>query len=69
MVRFIKSVPIEQYYGNEAKRYVEIACLSGDTKPTAGIATGSLAHEVDTGKVYAFNETGTEWILQFSFQG
>lgn len=40
--------------------YVELACLSTDTKPT-GFATGSLCLEVDTGDVYAYDETGAEW--------
>ena len=38
------------------KAYVELACLSTDSKPTAGIVTGSLALEVDTGDLYAFAE-------------
>ena len=41
--------------------YVEISCLSTDTKPTANVCTGSLALEVDTGDVYAFDEVGGEW--------
>lgn len=45
----------------DGKKYVELACLSTDTKPTAGIVTGSLALEVDTGDVYAFDEVGTQW--------
>ena len=45
----------------DGKNYVELACLYTDTKPTAGIITGSLALEVDTGDVYAFDEVGGEW--------
>ena len=41
--------------------YVELSCLSSDSKPTANICTGSLALEVDTGDVYAFDEVGGEW--------
>lgn len=44
-----------------SKKYVEIACLSTDSKPTTGIITGSLALEVDTGDIYAFDETGAQW--------
>ena len=40
---------------------VEIACLHDDTKPTEGIATGSLALEVDTGDIYAFDEVSGDW--------
>ena len=46
----------------EGKDYVEIACLSTDTKPTTGIATGSSAFEVDTGDVYFFDEESGEWL-------
>lgn len=49
--------------------YVEIACLAADTKPTDGIATGSICVEVDTGKVYFYDSEGAEWVEQFSFQG
>ena len=40
----------------DGKNYVELACLSTDSKPTTGIVTGSLALEVNTGDVYAFAE-------------
>ena len=46
---------------NSVKNLVSIACLHSDTKPTAGIVTGSLALEVDTGDIYAFDEVGTQW--------
>lgn len=54
------------------RQYIEFAGLSTDTKPTDGIATGSLFHEVDTKKVYAFNEdgnSGEEWIEQMTLGG
>lgn len=44
---------------NGSSRYVEILCLSTDTKPTSGIATNSLAQELDTNKTFYFN--GTSW--------
>ena len=51
------------YDGN--KRYVELFCLSKDTKPTSGLVTGSRAVEVDTGDVYLFDETETgTWYTQ-----
>lgn len=37
-------------------------CLSSDTKPTSGIANGSVLTEMDTSKVYTFNEAGGEWL-------
>ena len=36
--------------------------LSTDTKPTEGVANGSTLIEMDTGKVYMFNEAGEEWL-------
>lgn len=42
--------------------YIESVCLSTDAKPTAGIANGSLVLEMDTGKIYAFNEAGAAWV-------
>lgn len=41
---------------------IEAACLSTDTKPTTGIANGSILLEMDTSKVYVFNEAGAEWL-------
>lgn len=43
----------------EDKKYIEAAGLSTDTKPTSGIITGSLFLEVDTGDVYAYDETSS----------
>ena len=62
MVRIMDERIIE---GN--KRYVELFCLSTDTKPTENLVTGSFCMEVDTGKTYFFNEeaaSGSEWIDQ-----
>ena len=42
-------------------RYIEGSCHSTDSKPTEGIATGSLVLEVDTAKIYAYDETTQEW--------
>ena len=51
MVRILESRII-----SDGVNYVEMACLSTDSKPTTGIITGSLALEVDTGDIYAFAE-------------
>lgn len=40
-------------------KYIEGACLSTDTKPTAGIVTGSKFTEADSGDVYMFAEGDT----------
>lgn len=37
------------------------ACLSTDTKPT-NVGNGSILLEMDTGKTYAFDAEGEEWI-------
>lgn len=68
MVRILRNDPIEQYYGVGAKRYMEIACLSTDEKPTENVATGSILCEVDTGVVFFYDEE-SGWTEQFSFQG
>ena len=54
------------------KCYIEVSCLSTDTKPVGNFVTGSILNEVDTGNVYFYNEeaaSGAEWVEQFSFQG
>ena len=53
----------------DEKRYVEIAGTSTETKPTGAFLTGSIFVEVDTGKVYFYNASGSTWVEQFSFQG
>lgn len=50
-------------------RYVECAGLSTDTKPTENVCTGSWAVEVDTHKLYAFDETSGEWKAFADFGG
>ncbi len=37
-------------------------CLSSDTKPTEGVGNGSVLIEMDTGKIYFFDEAGGAWI-------
>ena len=49
------------YVGNE-KCLVESACLSTDSKPTEGIANGSICIEMNTGKIFMFNEAGSAWV-------
>lgn len=59
---------VEEQFDEENK-YVELDCLSTDTKPVEvggmGLVTGSIALEVDTQDVYFFNEdavSGSEWV-------
>ena len=42
--------------------YVEAACLSTDSKSTTGIANGSTCIEMNTGKIFMFNEAGSAWV-------
>lgn len=51
----------------KGKKYLELAGLSTDDKPVTGLLNGSLFHELNTTKIYAFNEEGDEgeeWIMQ-----
>lgn len=44
---------------NDGMKYIEGACVADDTKPTAGLVTGSVLTEADTGDVYMFYEDET----------
>ena len=66
MVRFNNN-PNVAYQQGQNVQYLEISCRSTDTKPTAGVATGSICVEVDTGKVFLYDET-SGWVEQFSLQ-
>lgn len=46
--------------GTGKKPYGEGSCLSTDTKPV-GMANGSTLMEMDTGKVYMYDEAGEQW--------
>ena len=47
---------------NKEKMLVESVCLSTDSKPTSGVANGSTCIEMDTGKIFMFNEAGSTWV-------
>lgn len=40
----------------------QLVGLSTDTKPTTGIANGSTFLEMNTGKIFMFNEDGNAWV-------
>lgn len=42
-----------------SKTYFEFAGLSTDSKPKAGVVTGSRFTEVNTGDTYLFDESGS----------
>ncbi len=50
------------YIAQEDKMYIQGACLSTDTKPTAGFLNGRCLFEMVTGKVYFYDEAGTQWL-------
>ena len=63
MVRMLYSCPVANSDGNQSEvKYKEYAGLSTDTKPTAEVATGSTFQEVDTGKVFSYDEVSQTWI-------
>lgn len=63
MITYLKNVAYGMDQGELPVdgQLIEIACLSTDTKPTEGIVTGSLALEVDTGDIYAFDGSSETW--------
>ena len=46
------------------RQYLELAGLSTDSKGTTLPLNGSLFHELDTKKVYAYDQENEEWIEQ-----
>lgn len=48
--------------GDTFYQQIEGECLSTDQKPDVHILNGSSLVEMDTGKVYFFDETGGQWI-------
>ena len=55
------SITKSTYFGDN-KILIEAVCLADDSKPTTGIANGSMCLEMDTGKIYAFNEAASSWV-------
>ena len=52
----IKAYTVED---GSTKYYKEISGIRADSKPTTGLINGSIFNEVDTGKVFFFNETAS----------
>ena len=55
------SITKSTYTGNN-KILIEAVCLADDSKPTTGIANGSMCIVMDNGKIYAFNEAASSWV-------
>ena len=51
---------VDRFYDEDLK-YSEMFGLSTDSKPTAGLISGSKFTEVDTGDIYLFDEEGKTW--------
>lgn len=67
----MRTVKVSTFYDADTKTekaLIEWYGLSTEDKPEVGIAMGSLAFEVDTGKIYAYNETAEEWVEEMSLQ-
>lgn len=43
------------------KNQIEAYCLSTDAKPTRNVANGSVLIEINTSKVYFFDEGNNTW--------
>ena len=52
----------ERLMTNDGKRLITAYGLSTDDKPTRDVITGSLFVEVNTGKVYFFDEDSGTWL-------
>ena len=50
---------LEQRVFEDGKMLINGACVKDDSKPTAGLVTGSKLIEADTGDVYMFYEDET----------
>jgi len=48
-------------YSNQPDDVREYCGLSTDTKPTTGVKNGSTLLEMDTKKVFIFDEDNTQW--------
>ena len=60
------SINTERWMGRvgstgDTRYYREGECLSTDTKPTEGWANGSKLLEMDTGKVFMYDEANGQW--------
>ena len=58
----VKLVEITNIETGAALYTAELYGTSSDSKPTTGYANGSTFLEVDTGKIYLFNETTSAWV-------
>ena len=65
MVRVTKRIFVEhKIEGGKLVPYNidEIYVNSSDSKPTSSLCNGSICIEVDTGKIFLFNEATSGWV-------
>ena len=53
---------LERVVLGDDRHYINAACKSGTTKPTGNWAMGSSCLEVDTGKVWWYDEDDEQWL-------
>ena len=68
MVRILKVSTFFDKENNKELQLVEAMGISTDEKPTAGVATGSIFLEADSGTVSFFDEESGNWVEQFTFK-
>ena len=61
-IRYSKAKMVWTGNSGEMLQMVEIFCNSTDTKPTEGLTNGSTCVEVDTGKLFLFDEKDGDWV-------
>ena len=64
MVRIL----VDNLYG-DGKHYIEAAGTSNDTKPSGDYVTMSSFFEVDTRKVYFWDEDSQDWVGEVESNG
>ena len=52
----------DRHHTLDGKHHKHLVGLSSDSKPTAELITGSTFDEINTGKVYRFDEVSGEWV-------
>lgn len=62
MIRANKEQLVEVTAEGKSVNMAELFGTSTDTKPTEGYCNGTTFLEVDTGKIYLFNEDTSSWV-------
>ena len=62
MIRALNATVAEVKEDGTVLNIANLFGTSGDSKPTEGYANGTVFLEVDTGKIYLFNEETSTWV-------